>query len=203
MTQLLPSEVPVPNGASVEFLRRSTQAAHERLEAGLAIAGPRPSDDDVLAYFAALYGWLAPVERALWSAAWPGAMAAAMRAAKLGWLADDLRAAGVDTEVLPRCGEPQPVASVAARYGLAYVVEGSTLGGRVLARQLAAAGSRYANSRFLAGYGDETGAAWRTFRDLLELDVHTAADLADAAGAAVQAFATLQRWLSRQDVFRA
>jgi heme oxygenase len=48
--------------------------------------------------------------------------------------------------------------------GTAYVLEGATLGGAVVVRQLPSALPR----RFFTSYGDERGARWRAFRSDVE-----------------------------------
>lgn len=188
---------------AIEFVRRATRGLHDHLESRLAIAGPAPSDWDVTAYLAALYGWLLPLEERLWSFAWPAAMGADARSHKLEWLAHDLRGAGVELQRLPISDDPLPLEPLGSRCGLAYVIEGSTLGGRVLAARLAARGSRYAKSHFLAGYGAATGPMWQTFCAQFERNVSDPDDLAEAVRAAVHAFANLQQWFAEAGVLAA
>jgi heme oxygenase (biliverdin-IX-beta and delta-forming) len=54
--------------------------------------------------------------------------------------------------------------SLAYALGYAYVIEGSTLGGRVILKQVAPALKLEASgTRFFAGYGAETGTFWKNF----------------------------------------
>ncbi len=54
--------------------------------------------------------------------------------------------------------------SLAYALGYAYVIEGSTLGGRVILKQVAPALKLEENgTRFFAGYGAETGSFWKNF----------------------------------------
>jgi heme oxygenase len=55
--------------------------------------------------------------------------------------------------------------------GLLYVMEGSTLGGRMIVRSLAERGVDVTGLRFLDPYGAETGARWRGFLAVLEREV--------------------------------
>jgi heme oxygenase len=55
--------------------------------------------------------------------------------------------------------------------GLLYVLEGSTLGGRVILRQLASTGMDLDGLGFLDPYGSESGRMWRQFLELLEIHV--------------------------------
>lgn len=52
--------------------------------------------------------------------------------------------------------------------GWVYVAEGSMLGGRIIRRRLAAEGRDLDGLGFLDPYGEETGARWRAFMDLLD-----------------------------------
>lgn len=52
--------------------------------------------------------------------------------------------------------------------GWVYVAEGSMLGGRIIRRRLTAEGRDLDGLDFLDPYGEETGARWRAFMDLLD-----------------------------------
>lgn len=76
----------------------------------------------------------------------------------------------------------------AFRWGLAYVVEGSQLGGQVLHRRLA---KRLAPHplRYLQGRGgDQSGARWRDFIGRLHTEVRSADAISAACAAAGAAF---------------
>ena len=60
------------------------------------------------------------------------------------------------------------VRTVAEAMGVAYVLEGATLGGAVIARNVAATLGPDTPMRYLRVYGDELGAMWRTFCGALE-----------------------------------
>lgn len=84
---------------------------------------------------------------------------------------------------------PRP-ASRAEALGLLYVLEGSTLGGRLILRALAERGVDDATLAFLDPYGAMTGARWRAF--LTVLDRETRDDqghIDDATRGAVRGFA--------------
>lgn len=118
-------------------------------------------------------GWLAPLEPALWSEPWPALVAPCARREKLAWLEADLVARGRTRQqiaTLPRQHTLPPLDSLAQRFGVAYVIEGAQLGGQVLLRTLA---PRLAPrpTRFLVGYGTESGEKWRTFLSALGLSL--------------------------------
>jgi len=75
---------------------------------------------------------------------------------------------------------------------VAYVVEGSQLGGRFLAKRLEDAKPPLPLS-YLRGYGDDTGALWKGF--LLHLDSAASGHEAQALQGARDAFDSLTVWL--------
>lgn len=83
----------------------------------------------------------------------------------------------------------QPHASFGGRFGILYVLEGSTLGGQVLCRELK---RRFAlesqHLGYLAGHGQRTGARWKQTRSLLEKHLRTPAQRAQACAAAKAMF---------------
>ena len=174
-------------------LRTETAPAHERLERSLDLLS-RPLDRDRLtALLVRFHGFHQDWEPAL-ACCLPAELVPRPR---LPLLEHDLRTLGVGNDIMtaiPSCahaaslGEHQDTA-----LGSVYVLEGSTLGGRVVARHFAeapwwpAAGLGYFDP-----YGDETATRWR----------HTLAQLAAAGGdadrivaGAVRTFEILQLWL--------
>jgi heme oxygenase len=117
------------------------------------------------------------------------------------WLADDLRALSVDLDrpgAAPQCPDIPCPRTPEGRIGAFYVVEGSALGGRGLARDLTALlGPDAVNGRrFFIGRGAGTGEAWRAY--LSQLEAH-AADPAARPGiidAALETFAVFERWMA-------
>ncbi len=87
-----------------------------------------------------------------------------------------------------------PVSAPAGRseaLGFLYVLEGSTLGGRVIDKQLRARGLSAEGLSFFQGYGEQTGARWKAFCAVLE----RADDPAAAARGARSAFAQMEAWM--------
>ncbi len=94
---------------------------------------------------------------------------------------------------LPVCGDLPVCNSIAQAFGCLYVLEGATLGGRVLCRHFnQTLGLDVHNgSAFFAGYGEATGAMWALFGERL-----TAANVDETAAiqSACQTFQTLEQW---------
>lgn len=198
----------------LQALRSATSAQHAALDAGLAIARPGASLSDYTAHAHALAAWL----QALWphlqmlAATNPGFDFTPSH--RLAALASDLRdvpdAVPVSNHDLPAAGAraawppasataaqcaaqalaEHPHQAMAVRWGFAYVVEGSQLGGQVMFRQLA---ERLAPHplRYLQGEGAGTGARWREFVALLRAQVASPAAVQAACRGATAAFAGL------------
>jgi heme oxygenase len=162
-------------------LRRATRAHHQRLDTALTGTFTR---DRYVAFLRASLAAIEPIEPAI--ERWRPAGGAPSR--------DRLRA---DLSAL---GAPAPARSAAeifadadAALGAAYVVEGSALGGQVLARRVEVALGAVPTS-YLAPHGaPATGARWRSF--LAALERHGAATTAAAhARACAAACATFDRF---------
>lgn len=91
-----------------------------------------------------------------------------LRLQRSTWLADDLHALGI----APDAREPSvpAVTDRAGALGVLYVLEGSTLGLRMVRNRLRHAGSAGwpMQSRFVLGYGDASGRHWQSFLAELE-----------------------------------
>lgn len=99
---------------------------------------------------------------------------------KLCWLDADLTALYASEPRAIRTS--YALADASAAFGAVYVVEGATLGGQVIARQVipALTVSAERGCRFFSGYGAETGERWRATRDAIA--AHLASTVApDAA----------------------
>ena len=145
-------------------LREATRSAHEGLERRLAIleriATPAGRRELLVRFWrlhaeaeAALAPWLAPVA----GLEFEGRRRTAV-------LRRDLAALGVAP---PPLGAGPRVASLGEALGLMYVLEGSTLGGKVIRREVAAAGGDFAGLAFLDPYGPAAGQRWRSFLAVL------------------------------------
>lgn len=179
-------------------LRAETRALHTEVEDGLDLMSPRLDPARYRDVLARLHGVHAAAEPALdaWHARdalldWP-------RRRKLAALEADLADLGLDLTAiaaLPLAPLP-PAGTTAEALGTLYVLEGSTLGGRVIERHLRTLpGFPVAATRFLTCYGAQTGARWQTWRRTASAwvgddETRSAAVIA----AAVQTFVCVRDW---------
>lgn len=171
-------------------LRDATRAAHERLEIRIDLLN-RVADrtqrivlaQGFLRLHAAIEGAAEP-----WLASRQGLDFAARRRTPI--LRRDLAALGA---LAPCQAEHLSAPSEAWALGLLYVAEGSTLGGQVLRRELAARGEDFTGLGFLDPYAADVGRRWRDFQAVLAETPTGRAD--DLVAGALAGFALGERLL--------
>jgi heme oxygenase len=182
-------------------LKRETAEQHARVEAMLPLLDAGLTRDAYRRVLAAFYGYHRPLEPALWSA--PGLAALGLRAAdrrKVPLLERDLRALGLDEAALaalPDCARLPDVRTLPHAVGCLYVLEGATLGGRVIERRLARTLGVDAarGGAFFASYGERVGPMWAAYRAAAARYVAEGGDEDAVVAAAVATFETLAQWM--------
>jgi heme oxygenase len=181
----------------LHHLRAATRADHERLEQRLDVM-PRLVDvrrrRHLLAGFLGIYE---PFEAALVPHLGIVPEFSFDQRRKTGWLDEDLSGLGLDRAAiaaLPRAPRPA-IDSTAQALGIAYVLEGATLGGHVIRKQADRLGINDTGFRFYESYGAETPVMWRRFCTMLEQRCGTAEESDHAVSGACFAFRSLETWL--------
>ena len=177
-------------------LRSSTHDVHERLHRHRGLAAVQAGTIDLKAYTALLcrlYGFHRPFE-----------VATRLTPHRTIWLESDLEILGVDANqraALPHCAATPEKALCAYILGARYVVEGSALGGRGLARQLddLLGPGVIAGRRFFTGHGSATGAVWREYLARLSAVPSVGPERAAVVAGAIQTFAIFEQWLGGWD----
>ncbi|MBX0289627.1 biliverdin-producing heme oxygenase [Hymenobacter sp. HSC-4F20] len=185
---MLPAASPI-----LSLLRHATQPYHAALEqnefnrqllAGTVSAAATEH------FLGKLYTFLRPYEAALdqqfFSADWE---IEARHRAHL--IAQDLPGVGA----LPDCPRMPPLRTRAQVLGAMYVLEGSTLGGQLISRQLAKAGSTLRT--YFTGYGEQTGSRWKRFCLLLAAEAEEEPPQAEIVGSAILTFQHLHAWIEQ------
>jgi heme oxygenase len=163
-----------PSLGALPELRAATHSRHEHIERLLGFDAPMPLAryaDILRGFHRFLSAWEPEVRQAL-----PARLQAWLdERGRHDALAADLacleaEAAEHPLPALPAC---LPEASVPAAFGSLYVIEGSALGGQVIAarlkRELGLEPGRGAS--YFHGHGERTGAMWREFRQLAEAEI--------------------------------
>jgi heme oxygenase (biliverdin-IX-beta and delta-forming) len=180
----------------LERLRAGTQAAHEAIERDLAWETRVATRDGYRALLARFWGFHAALEPALAAALHDDAFLDPRR--RLPHLAADLRFLGLDeatVAALPRPDLALPRDRDEA-FGALYVLEGSTLGGQVIAKHIGRQLGLTAEGgcRYYAAHGRETGAMWKAFR--LRLAEEAARGRPETiVAASIRTFDAMRYWL--------
>ena len=185
------TRLPISQGLR-ERLRRDTRQAHDSLDASLDLIGPPLQ----LAQFARLLGRFhalhQTVEPALAAVLEPSLLAGR---GKLAALRYDLKICGIDAIAPGRPNLP-PLTDRATALGALYVIEGSTLGGRFIARHLRQERDLPPEAfRYLEIYGERTGEMWRLVCDALD-SVDGPNGPNRSVQTAIAMFSVVQAWLA-------
>jgi heme oxygenase len=180
-------------------LRSATHAAHVRLNHHPMLAGlTRPGFclDVYQQILAAYYPFYAAVEPAILAvlSQTNDLGFSYIERRKLPWLIEDLLALGYETENI-QCKRTFAIPADAAEViGTLYAIEGSTLGGQVISRHLAANLGLTAEqgARFFSGYGANTESHWAAFCAYAETLVDDPRQRERASVAALQVFNALE-----------
>lgn len=187
-------------GETTARLRAETATAHERLETDLNIFARVRRPVDRRGLVERFQGLHAGVERAL--SPWLGALADLDFAgrSRLPHLRRDLTALdAAPTAPLPVCAI-DAVGDRGEALGLLYVFEGSTLGGHVIRKRLAAEGQDAEGLSFLDPYGAAVGERWRAFLAVLERETVDEPARASAVRGGRRGFELAHGWLCAEAV---
>lgn len=196
-------EVHVP--PVLQDLRAGTAERHIALEKRLPFFSEALDSKAFARLMQAYYGFYLPLESALRRcSAFPVDFDLGPRL-KTPTLRSDLRALGLSSEAidgLSICPSLPFVDSHAACLGVLYVLEGATLGGQVLRREIARRLDLDADSgaAFLQVYGEATGRRWRDFIEYLGSRPMDADEREAVVRAAHATFSCFERWLESREV---
>ena len=177
----------------LQALRLETRPAHDALEQNTfnqQLTAGTITEAATTHFLAKMYGFLAPYE-------------ARLQAQNLGpewqtdtrqrahFILDDLQQ---PTSSLAICPDMPPMETWPQLLGTMYVLEGSTLGGQVISRQLAK--SNIPLRTYFSGYGERTGPMWKAFCQLLTQEA-TPESEAEIVQSASLTFQKLDAWLNQ------
>ncbi|TGD81890.1 biliverdin-producing heme oxygenase [Hymenobacter wooponensis] len=176
----------------LQRLRTETRPYHDALEQNefnQALNAGQVSAAATQWFLAKLYGFLKPYEAQLDQHQFSPAWEIEQRHRAHLILADMPPDAS-----LPLCPDMPPLTTWPQLLGALYVMEGSTLGGQVINRQLAKAGIE--SRTYFSGYGERTGPMWKRFCQLLTEEA-TDANQAEIVDSASLTFQKLHAWINQ------
>ncbi len=178
----------------LERLKRETAAAHEAVEHSIPLMS---ADLDLDRYTACLQRMAGIV--GAWEAEAARVAPKSLRPLlderrRLHLLQDDLRTLGAPPATAPCCPALPPMHTEPRLLGTMYVMEGSTLGGQLIARHLERTLGLMpgVGNSFFRSHAEHTGAMWRAFCGHLRSAIpeHSAGEVIEAAQQMFYVFGT-------------
>ena len=195
-----------PSPSLLSRLRLETRDEHNAVERVLDLMGAALTRQMYCRRLAQFYGFYAPLEAALQTrCALPdGRLGGALsklatlspRLNKTSLLQQDLRYLHVAAESLPLCPNLPSLQTPAEVLGCLYVLEGATLGGRVIAQHIQARLGITATTggSFFVGYAGDTAKMWSAMRQILLSSAVDARTEDATVASAIATFTCLHDW---------
>jgi heme oxygenase len=154
-------------------LRVRTALLHRQIEALLELPGAIRTPDDYVRWLGRFLGFYAPLEHLFEGfQEWDSLGIRLSARGQSSCLANDLAALGADPAGVTLAAPAQlpDLPNFAHALGALYVMEGATLGGRLILRDLAMRlGESIADATcFFGGRGERVGPMWQSFRETLD-----------------------------------
>ena len=182
IAQHLKSETAPAHAAAERYLSEKLQAISSRHDYGIILRS--------------LYGFYAPLQDAIFQHIKTTHLPDLSSRRTASLILDDLKALGISTEHIEVCTQLPAIHHPAQAFGALYVLEGSTLGGRMISRMLKEnqhVKLQPAQIRFFEGYQKETGEKWKSFLEALNQQT----DVSPIIETANQTFQLFQNWIIR------
>jgi len=190
------------NSSALAVLKSATQHEHEALDAALDLMNPEIDAATYRRHLEAFFGIYAPMEHALSAVeGWSEHGIDLDARCKAAALRADLITLGVDEpDALPLCETLPALPSLATAFGSLYVLEGASLGGRIISRHVekqfgytATHGARYFN-----GYSARTGEMWMTFRQAVDAYGGEPGRQDEMIAGALATFVAFRQWCAQR-----
>lgn len=190
-------------------LRLETRDEHDSVEKVLDLMSPSLTLDGYRQRLTQFYGFYAPLEEILKDISKHQSQKAdetgmsrytreamTMRLNKTALLRRDLCYLGAEIENLPFCSSLPSTETQAEVLGCVYVMEGATLGGRLITQHVhtTLGITPTTGGSFFDGYGHETGVMWQAMRQILVKSASDTDTEDTLVASAIATFAGLRRW---------
>ncbi|NJL05321.1 MAG: biliverdin-producing heme oxygenase [Chloroflexaceae bacterium] len=196
-------------------LKIATQTHHSLLEANPhmhKLMSDRLTHTDYVSLLSRMYGFYVPLETCLsqFEPSWQQCGIEFNHRRKVPLLEQDLLAGGLTLDALhqlPHCTSIPRMQSFPQAVGVLYVLEGATLGGQMISRQIALQLGLHLEREvaFFSSYRSKTGAMWKQLSVQINSYAETAfshTDMATMLLSAQATFQTLDDWLGSNRLTR-
>jgi heme oxygenase len=153
----------------LQRLKQETQSLHQQLEQRVDVMHHLQSVAAYQELLIAFYGYYAPLEEVLERVDWRGVGLHWPERRKVNKLDLDLQRLGIDSSKLPRCEQLPAIPNLESALGCLYVLEGATLGGQIIQKEIAEQLQIFAHNgaAFFNSYGEQVGPMWAKFREVV------------------------------------
>jgi len=181
-------------------LKQETHDHHTRLENTVDILNRTRTVTDYQRVLETFYGFYKPIEDVLGAVEGIGTVSFHERR-KVTLLANDLRSFGLsdlDIDHLLVCADLPPLTTLAEAFGCLYVLEGATLGGQIISRQLRKLPPPPLPDTFFMSYGPDVGSQWRALQAVVEQLAHDEPAHNAIIASAQATFTSFDQWFQQQ-----
>ncbi|MCS6904300.1 MAG: biliverdin-producing heme oxygenase [Bacteroidia bacterium] len=183
----------------MQLLKEKTKTYHDTIEQNpyaTALFAQKFDNSALIPYLVKFWGFHKPMEEILGAfKEWELYNFDFGRRRKLHLLYTDLLALGLDEQQIakiPICTSLPQIQTFPQALGAMYVLEGSTLGGRVILRQMQKVAEK--ESAYFNSYGELTPLMWKEFCSLLSL--YSQDHEQEILSAAIQTYEKLNAWMN-------
>lgn len=180
-----------------EQLKQRTRSLHARVEKSMMLRlRNMQSSDDYAELLRLLFGFYKPLEDQISSFLYPLLLPDMRERKKSEALLHDLFATRPIQETIHLSDTVPPIASAAQAIGAAYVLEGSSLGGRIIADLLVKSLGKEIPLSFFTFYGDDMYMMWERFKHAINTIPSDTDEVIDAAN---RTFEGLNNWIVKHE----
>lgn len=184
----------------LERLRAKTSVAHtnlEQLPVSVSIVNPNVTNDQYVHYLNLMHDVVKQAEEEIFPAL-TAFVPDLNERNKTSLLENDLKTLGVSKTKSQKPFENADSMSPAFAMGVLYVIEGSSLGGRVILKNIhtALGHTEEEGASYFAGYGNQTGSKWKSFLNALTTYEAQTNNEEEIIAGAEYAFTTIGRHFS-------
>jgi heme oxygenase (biliverdin-IX-beta and delta-forming) len=164
--------MPLTQDTLSQVLKKETRLDHENAENVLfPFLNAMRTSDDYARLLKTFYGFFAPMELLIEQHLPAIHLPDISTRGNARHITADLEALGFETKSLLLCHTLPPIENTGEAFGALYVLEGSTLGGRMIRKMLLSHEHLHLNEeqvQFFNGYGEETASRWKLFQQSLD-----------------------------------
>jgi len=181
-------------------LKEATLSNHQQTEKQLILRmKAMRSIDAYVSLLQMFYSYFGGLEQQINSFIGEKEMADYSQRRKADAIAADIKTLGGTVPALADSSELPAIDTLPKAFGALYVIEGSTLGGKIIAGMMRQHFTFNGNEglSFFSGYGDNTDAMWTSFKTKLNAIASTAENRQEITEAANQTFEKFGEWIAK------